>query len=217
MVLSQGKRNIKGAQEYIIENFSRIKKETEIVLIVGSNDLEKSSSEDVIKSMNDLLRVCKDKLSNNKISIMPGFVRLGNTAFNRKLSEYNANLKQLSKDGVTIIDNQEITGCNCCNYFFQSDGIHFTRQGTMALVRILKSHLNVRLGLQPYSSYDNNSQQIHPHNPSNRPSKYRGGHSDYDYRHDRYPYQYGPRPRYERNPRSQFDLKTALSEIINHV
>ena len=36
--------------------------------------------------------------------------------------------------------------------------MHFSVKGTMALVRILKSHLNVRLGLKPYSEYHKQKQ-----------------------------------------------------------
>jgi lysophospholipase L1-like esterase len=125
--------------------------------MVGSNDLVRNTPDAIIEKMKDLIQICEQNLPRNQIHIMPAFIRLDNENYNKKLAVCNLKLLSLQHDNIYIIENKEITDCNCCRNLFD-DGIHFSIKGTMALVGILKSHLNVRLGLKPYSEYHKQKQ-----------------------------------------------------------
>lgn len=203
IVLGPGKKNIHGASEYIVENGSDINSSTEIVLMVGSNDLERNTPDANIEKMKDLIQICKQNLPRNQIHIMPAFIRLDNENYNKKLAVYNLKLLSLEHENICIIENKEITDCNCCRNLFD-DGIHFSVKGTMALVRILKSHLNVRLGLKPYSEYhkqngasNGHQQQQRNIGRENQPRRFQQSRN--------------------RPQKGHFDLKAALGDIMRNL
>lgn len=41
-------------------------------------------------------------------------------------------------------------------HLFQPDGVHFSRNGTIELAKIIKENMNEQLGLMTYASYDYN-------------------------------------------------------------
>ena len=99
------------------------------------------------------------------IHILPAFERVGEQAFNRKVKEFNDEIKVFceKKSKCSFIENGIIYGYKTNMY---SDGIHFSALGQKNLVKILKTHLNTRLGLKPYSEYQSlhtNRRRQYPH------------------------------------------------------
>jgi hypothetical protein len=58
IVLGSGKENIHGASEYLVENSSDINSSTEIVLMVGSNDLVRNTPDAFIEQIHHQTSFC---------------------------------------------------------------------------------------------------------------------------------------------------------------
>ena len=144
-VLGPGKNNIQGAREFVTYITPRNTKKP-IVLGIGSNGL--STADRCISDMKDLLSHCKEK--HPSIHVLPAFERVNEGNFNGRVKLFNEEIKAFcAKDhNYEYIENRLIFSHN--KSVFQQNGIHFTVTGQKCLARLLKSHLNPKLGLRPY-------------------------------------------------------------------
>ena len=141
--LAKGMKNIEGAKRYIRDT-TEISLGTEIVLAVGNNDLSNKSIATTLHEFTSLIELCQDKYPESVIGIMPILPRVGNRDFNKKMKILNGKLYELEADNIKMFENNEISEMECHAHLFQDDGIHFTKAGTVALVRVLKPYLNVK-------------------------------------------------------------------------
>jgi hypothetical protein len=148
-VLGPGKKNIQGAREFVTYITPRNTKKN-IVLGIGSNGLSNSTADRCISDMKDLLSHCKEKHPSASIHVLPAFERVNEGNFNGRVKLVNEEIKAFcAKDhNYEYIENRLIFSHN--KSVFQQNGIHFTVTGQKCLARILKSHLNPKLGLRPY-------------------------------------------------------------------
>lgn len=156
---------------------------------------------------------------------------------------YNAGLLALENEyeNVCIIENREISDMECHRQLFVQDGIHFSSSGTVALVKILKTHINTKLGLKPYSAYGENTDnnynkrefnaiQTPRHFPANQNQNQNNNHRMYQYqnnlpntpRQNNNQYRnnnFKQRQTYNRfqHQNNHFDLKSALTNIIQNM
>ena len=150
VVLGPGKKCIEGAKEFV--SFIVSKKTKHIVFGVGSNDLAKKETSSCVDEMKSLIEKTKVSHDSSKIHILPAFERVDEFDFNKKVKEFNENIKHFCEtdDRCMFINNSIIYGNKPQLY---SDGIHFSELGQKSLVQIIKTHLNPLLGLKPYGEY----------------------------------------------------------------
>ena len=111
--------------------------------------------------MKDLLSYCKEKNPSTSFHVLPAFVRVNEGNFNGRVKLFDEEIKAFcAKDhNYEYIENWLIFSHS--KSVFQQDGIHFTVTGQKGLARILKSHLNPKLGLRPYEEYHSFSGSKH--------------------------------------------------------
>jgi hypothetical protein len=113
--------------------------------------------------MKDLLSHYKEKHPSASIHVLPAFERVNEGNFNGRVKLFNEEIKAFcAKDhNYKYIENRLIFSHN--KSVFQQNDIHFTVTGQKCLARILKSHLNPKLGLRPYEEYHSFSGSKHVH------------------------------------------------------
>ena len=77
---------------------------------------------------------------NNNIHVIPALPRQRNAEYNRKFYRCNGLLYGMEANRINIVSNNDILERD--SYLFVQDGVHFSRSGTIAVVRIIKTHLN---------------------------------------------------------------------------
>lgn len=210
------KKNIQGAKEYINNNYKNIPKHEEIIIAVGSNDLHHKEVDTVIEDIESLVNLLNLKLPDNPVSVLPAFIRLGQRDFNRKVRKYNCKLLDLEQHcKINIIENTDkyISECQEHQHLFAQDGIHFSKSGTVALVKIIKTYLNEKFGMTPYSQYSDRNEDHY------RASSGRSG-GQRQWQRQRVPNGHQRIIRASQNRdrvNVNFDLKSALSDIINQL
>lgn len=116
--------------------------------LVGSNDLVYKSVADTISDLRQLVELHEAKFPDSNLHILPAIHRLHDKAYNAKVNQFNSEIYQFQSKHTSIMRNTEIHERNSDMY--QSDCVHFLRAGTLALVNVIKSHLNPILGFLPY-------------------------------------------------------------------
>ena len=163
-VLGQGQKNIKGARSHISQQY--FTEHDHIIVGVGSNDLTNRHPDWCINEHDEMELLIKDlrlQIPESNIHILPAFERLNNSPFNQDASTYNEKLKLLcAKHGVKYILNDSINTTN--THFFREDNIHFNMKGCIALVRLIKTHMNSSLNMKPYEEYKFSGKQRQPQN-----------------------------------------------------
>ena len=140
-----------GAREFI-NSAQTLGKQT--VLLVGSNDISNTSSEQVYGRFKDVYDSFQRKFPSGNLNIFQVLQRFGSDRYNSEASNLNDILCQLDKNfrNVSIIASNDLNGQN--RALFNNDSIHLSKQGTGLLVKALKVHLNPKIGLEPYIAYN---------------------------------------------------------------
>ena len=149
-VLGPGQKNIKGARSHISQQYYT--HDDHVIVAVGSNDLTNRHPDWCINEMEYLIKDLRLQIPESNIHILPAFERLNNDPFNLDASAYNEKLKLLcAKYSIKHIQNNSINTTN--SQFFREDDIHLNMKGCIALVRLIKTHINSCLNLKPYEQY----------------------------------------------------------------
>ena len=107
----------------------------------------------------------------------------------------------------------------CHRQLFVQDRIHFSSSGTVALVKILKTHINTKLGLKPYSAYGENTDnnynkrefnaiQTPRHFPANQNQNQNNNHHMYQYQNN-----LPNTPKQQSVSKQQFQTKTNVQSL----
>ena len=137
-------KTIEGASKFIESGKVKAKN---ILFQVGSNDLEEKSPDDVVKEVENLVKMTKQMLPHVNIifsEIIPRYYNDINqlTQYEQKRVLYNILLKEYCNE----IDAKLVNfGRMTANLFY--DGIHFNEHGISVYVRQLKQVLNPLLGV----------------------------------------------------------------------
>ena len=149
-VLGKGLKNIKGAIQYI----QNLENPQHIIIGVGSNDLsdQRNTTEEVLQRIESLTKSV-DQSSSLHIHVLPVFERVNQPVFNKKAIELNRGLQNMCSriENVSFVKNDTISAKNIS--LFEWDGIHFSNKGKKALARMIKTHMNPKLGLKEYENY----------------------------------------------------------------
>lgn len=150
--LGVGQKNIAGAKTYFDSLTTTCK---HFVVIVGSNDLSRGATvTQVHQDLQDLKELVLSKFKDCVLNISPLFHRIGQRQFNSKIDEINKKLSTLIGKNLHIMTNRHITFRE--RHLFEPDGVHFNRNGTIELAKIIKENMNEQLGLMTYANYDYN-------------------------------------------------------------
>lgn len=152
-------KTTKGAKEFIERNQNL---GSNTVIVTGSNDLTDRSVEDVIEDTNNLIQYHEENFPNSKLHIFPAIHRLNNKPYNDKVNKFNKEIFKFQSNHTSIIRNTELHELN--PLLFAGDNVHFNKSGNLALVDVLKSHLNPVLGLLPYVKRKSNESRNNAHN-----------------------------------------------------
>ena len=135
-VVSLRGKGVTEVKEYIQKMSTQPKN---IIIHCGSNDLVKSTSEDVSNKVAILIDIIKEKFKNSKILISIPLYRLGNEPFNRKIQKFGSLVKELCMEKrVTFMFHNNI---NKESDNFREDGVHLSTKGTALMVANMKNHL----------------------------------------------------------------------------
>ena len=149
-VLGQGQKNIKGARSHISQQYYT--KQDHVIIGVGSNDLTNRHPDWCTNEMELLIKDLRLQVPETNIHILPAFERLNNDPFNQDVNVYNEKIKLLcAKHGIKYIQNNSINTTN--THLYRDDGIHLNMKGCIALVRLIKTHMNTSLNMKPYEEY----------------------------------------------------------------
>ena len=150
--LGEGQKNIADTKTYFYSLTTTCK---HFVVIVGSNDLSRGATfTQVHQDLQDLKELVLSKFKDCVLNISPLFHRIGQRQFNSKVDEINKKLSTLIGKHLHIMTNRHITFRE--RHLFQPDGVHFSRNGTIELAKIIKENMNEQLGLMTYANYDYN-------------------------------------------------------------
>jgi len=150
--LGEGQKNIAGAKTYFDSLTTTCK---HFVVIVGSNDLSRRATvTQVHQDLQDLKELVLSKFKDCVLNISPLFHRIGQRQFNSKVEEINKKLSTLIGKNLHIMTNRHITFRE--RHLFEPNGVHFNRNGTIELAKIIKENMNEQLGLMTYANYDYN-------------------------------------------------------------
>ena len=166
-VLDARKKNLDGAAEFI-QSAQTLGKET--VLIVGSNDIGESSADTVFRKFRNIRDKFESKFPSCKLNIVPVLPRYNNESYNRNACVVNSKLQALASDNTSIV-NLDISPDD--RILFNNDNVHLSKQGNLVLVKLLKTHLNPKLGLPPYSSYSQKDRRSQPNGHFDSSSQFR--------------------------------------------
>ena len=131
----------KGINE-VRENIERMsiqgKDPQNIIIHVGSNDLNQHSPELLSKEFEDLIEYIQEKYRFSKILISLVLQKMGNYQFDRKAREVNQLLKDLclNKKVSCVFHNNIKT-----DDLFRADKVHLSDRGTAVFVNNLKKQL----------------------------------------------------------------------------
>lgn len=149
-ILDNGKKNLAGAKEFI-NKADTVGKQT--ILLVGSNDIAEKAAPDVLQEVHNLCDTFKTKFPNGCLNIVPPLPRADNEQYNKEASMLYNKLNQVCCDNISIIRNDEINSSDHSMYVV--DKVHLSSDGSAKLARVLKRHMNPKLGLPrpEYSAY----------------------------------------------------------------
>lgn len=110
---------------------------SDIIIAVGNNDIDSNSSvEEILLEMGALINIIDSLLADVSIHILQALSRLQMGACNKKMMCFNGGLYPLESEKVNIITNTEIGERDGDK--FDTDNIHLSYSGNIALVHILK-------------------------------------------------------------------------------
>ena len=166
------KKNIKGARPHISQEY--FTEHDHVIVGVGSNDLTNRHPGWCLNEMESLIKDLRLQIPETNIHILPAFERLNSRPFNQDVSTYNEKLKLIcAKHGVKCIINDSINATN--THLLGEDNIHFNIKGCIALVRLIKTHMNSILNMKPYEQYQYTGKQRNSQGRNNSGSAKKSG------------------------------------------
>ena len=124
-----------------------------ITLHLTTNDVKNHEPSVVVADYKDLVSTIRSKLPQSKVVVSNAPFKSTSTRNSVRTAVVNASLTDTYLDqDIVCINNNNVTA-------FMHDGIHLTRSGTSALVRNMRSVINICLNITSTHSYHTNSYQ----------------------------------------------------------
>lgn len=152
-VLGAGKKNLEGAMQYV----QSLESPQHIVVGVGSNDIATKSSESIVTQIENLV-VCAQK-KQCSVHILSLLERMDQEDYNDRVRTVNDKLSESLKDTENVYFIRVDSYLNAENpQLYGVDGVHLNDDGRKTLVKLMKDHLNHKLGMKPYKDYGERSE-----------------------------------------------------------